>query len=120
MQTGITDIDLEIASILRKSGKEVMVISNKVDTSAHELGSAEFYSLGLTEKVFSISGNNGYGTGEMLDELVSMLPEEIVEESNLPKIAVVGRPNVGKSTFVNTILGSERKHCDEHCRNNKG
>lgn len=109
VQTGITDLDLEIAGILRKSGKPVMVISNKVDTGQHELGSAEFYSLGLSDQVFSISANNGYGTGEMLDELIKLLPKDMEPEaSDIPKFAVVGRPNVGKSTFINTLLGEER------------
>lgn len=107
--TGITDLDLEIANVLRRSGKEIMVVSNKVDTGARELGSSEFYSLGLDDEVFSISANNGYGTGEFLDEVLRRLPAEPPEiDSDIPKIAVVGRPNVGKSTFINTILGEER------------
>lgn len=107
--TGITDLDLEIANVLRRSGKEIMVISNKVDTGARELGSSEFYSLGLDDEVYSISANNGYGTGEFLDEVLRRLPDEPPEtDSDIPKIAVVGRPNVGKSTFINTILGEER------------
>ena len=107
--TGITDLDQTIANILRRSGKPIILASNKVDTGARELGSAEFYSLGLADQVHSISANNGYGTGEFLDALLELLPQETIEEDNdIPKIAVVGRPNVGKSTFINTILGEER------------
>ena len=109
VSTGITDLDLTVTELLRRSGKPIMLVSNKVDTAVKEIGSVEFYSLGLSEEIFSISANNGYGTGEMLDKLVELLPEIPEEEdNNIPKIAVVGKPNVGKSTFINTLLGEER------------
>jgi len=106
---GITDLDQDIANLLRRTGKPIFVVCNKVDTSAHDVGSEEFYAFGLADKVYSISANNGYGTGELLDALVAALPPlPEQDELGLPKLAVVGKPNVGKSTFINTILGQER------------
>lgn len=107
--TGITDVDEDIVSILRKSTKKVLLVANKVDTSMREQNAYEFYSLGMDDKIYKISANNGYGTGELLDDVVANLPDtEEEDDLGLPKIAVVGRPNVGKSTFINTILGEER------------
>ena len=106
---GITDLDQDIANLLRRTGKPIFVVCNKVDTSSHDVGSEEFYAFGLADKVYSISANNGYGTGELLDALVAALPPlPEQDELGLPKLAVVGKPNVGKSTFINTILGQER------------
>ena len=107
--TGVTDHDRVIADLLRRADRPVMLVSNKVDTSIRENDSFEFYELGLADQIYSISANNGYGTGEFLDALIEQLPEvAVIEDNETPRLAVVGRPNVGKSTFVNTLLGQER------------
>ena len=109
IEVGITDLDQDIANLLRRTGKPVMLVCNKVDTSAHDVGAEEFYRLGLADEIYRISANNGYGTGELLDAVVAALPPMPEQEDlGLPKLAVVGKPNVGKSTFINTILGEER------------
>lgn len=107
-EEGITGMDEEVAQLLRQSEKPVMLVANKVDNAMRQTMSAEFYGLGLGE-VYNISANNGSGTGELLDDLVKILPkEEPEEELDLPKIAVIGRPNVGKSSFINMITGTDR------------
>ena len=105
--TGITDLDDEIASLLRKSKKPVLVVVNKIDNNALIPEAAVFYSLGLGE-IYNISSMMGSGTGELLDEMVKHFDEEPVEENTLPKFAIVGRPNVGKSSIINAFVGKER------------
>lgn len=107
-EQGTTGMDKEVASLLRRSGKKVFLVANKVDNAMRQTMSAEFYALGLGE-VYNISAINGSGTGELLDDLVAALPhEKNEEEPDLPRIAVIGRPNVGKSSFINTLTGQER------------
>lgn len=106
--TGITDLEQEISKMLRKTDKPVLVVANKVDTNDRIVQASEFYSLGLGE-VYCISSANGGGTGEMLDALIETFPSrEAEEETDIPRIAVVGKPNVGKSSLINALLNQER------------
>jgi len=111
--TGITDHDEAIASMLRRTKKPVIVVANKVDTNDRILQASEFYSFGLGD-VFCISSTSGGGTGDLLDAVVDSFPEKTTApEDNIPKIAVVGKPNAGKSSLINSLLGNERNIVNE-------
>ena len=108
--TGITDYDAEIAALLRKCGKPVVVAVNKVDSGEKMYDAYQFYGLGLGE-IWSISSANGSGTGDLLDEIVKRLPEDTAAEDEhpgVPRITIVGKPNVGKSSLTTALLGEER------------
>lgn len=105
---GLTGLDKDFAHVLRKSRKPVYIAANKADTPDKMLVSNEFYSLGF-EKIFAISSATGSGTGELLDEVVRHFPDsETGKDQGVPRIAILGRPNVGKSSFLNVLLGEQR------------
>ena len=106
---GLTDLDSELASMLRRTKKPVLVVANKVDTYEMQYATAEFYSMGLGD-MHCISAANGSGTGDLLDLIISKFTKEAEEapEENIPRFAVVGRPNAGKSSIINVFLGEER------------
>jgi len=109
IQNGITDYDLEVASILRRSTKPVLLVSNKADTFEWQYSAAEFFKLGIGDPMM-ISAVNGLGTGDLLDKLLTMFKPDTIEDidEELPRFAVVGRPNAGKSSIVNAFMGEER------------
>lgn len=110
VEEGITPMDAEVAKLLRKVTKPILLAVNKVDNAMREKDAIEFYNLGLGE-YFTIASISGSGTGELLDELVKVLPElpEVSEEeAALPRFCVVGRPNAGKSSFINALIGEDR------------
>ena len=104
---GLTGMDETIAQLLRRSQKPVFLTANKGDNSKITESISEFYALGY-ENIYPVSAINGSGTGELLDELVRVLPEQAETENTLPRFAVVGRPNAGKSSFINALIGEER------------
>lgn len=106
--SGVTGMDEVVTNLLRKSSKPVFLVVNKVDSSKRTDDAVEFYSLGY-DKYYTLSSINGSGTGDLLDDLVKVLPEEEEEEvADLPRFAVVGRPNAGKSSFINALVGEDR------------
>lgn len=108
---GVTDLDDHVAEILRKSRKPVVLVANKVDSNEWVYNVPEFYSLGLGDP-YPVSAISGYGTGDLLDEVLKKMPEHGAEEEeqleDLPKFAIVGRPNAGKSSLINAFIGAER------------
>ena len=108
VEHGITGMDEDVAQLLRKSKKPLLLAVNKVDNNKRAEDAVEFYNLGLGD-YFTIASTNGSGTGDLLDAVVEALPEkEEREENELPRFAVVGRPNAGKSSFINALIGEER------------
>lgn len=108
VESGMTGMDEDVAKLLRKITKPVFLVVNKVDNAKRAEDAVEFYALGLGE-YFTVASINGSGTGDLLDALVEALPEkENVVEEDLPRFAVVGRPNAGKSSFINALIGEDR------------
>jgi GTP-binding protein len=109
VMNGLTDLDMSVAQMLRQSKKKVVIVSNKADNFDLGHQSAEFYALGLGDP-YSVSAINGSGTGDLLDHIVTLFSKENDEENfeEIPRFAVVGRPNAGKSSMVNALIGEER------------
>ena len=109
VMNGVTDLDMEVAGILRRTQKPVLMVANKTDNNDLQYNAAEFYSLGLGDP-YCISALSGFGTGDLMDLLVSKFKKDTTEEidEEIPRFAVVGRPNAGKSSIVNAFIGEER------------
>ncbi|MDQ3291431.1 MAG: ribosome biogenesis GTPase Der [Bacteroidota bacterium] len=110
VDAGLHSLDEEFANVLRRTDKPIFIVANKADTNLRAQLAGEFFSLGLGEEIYPISSQSGAGTGDLLDEVVKHFQTEDPEDpdAGVPKLAVVGRPNVGKSSFVNLLLGEER------------
>ena len=107
VKEGLTPMDEDVANLLRRSKKQVLLVANKVDNALRMHDIADFYSLGLGD-IYSISAINGSGTGELLDEVAKHVENDVEEELDLPRITFVGRPNVGKSSMINALTGVNR------------
>ena len=109
VMNGVTDLDMEVAGILRRTQKPVLMVANKTDNNDLQYNAAEFYSLGLGDP-YCISALSGFGTGDLMDLLISKFKKDTVEEldEDIPRFAVVGRPNAGKSSIVNAFIGEDR------------
>lgn len=107
VDSGITSMDIDISNLLRKVDKPIFLVVNKVDNSSRLNDTNEFYSLGF-KNMYPVASSNGFGTGELLDDIVGLFKEKEEISDDLPRFAVVGRPNAGKSSFINTLIGENR------------